>query len=93
VFCEGRKKFIEIEKDLDKEARWRIKFWSFKISLSYIFKKPNNSILTLQQVEFLVNLELNWWGIMTTPQWKISRKDSCSFCPTYRNARHRSQFD
>jgi len=28
-----------------------------------MFKKPNNSILTLQQVEFLVNLELNWWGI------------------------------
>jgi hypothetical protein len=26
--------------------------------------------LTLQQVEFLVNLKLNWWGIMTTPQWK-----------------------
>ncbi len=58
-----------------------------------MFKKPNNSILTLQQIKFLVNLELNWWGIMTTPEWKISRKDSCSFCPIYRNARHRSRFD
>jgi len=90
VFCEGRQKFIGIKKDLDKEVGWRIKFWSFKISLSYMFKKLNNSILTLQQVKVLVNLELNWRGIMTTPQWKISRKDSCSFCPTYRNARHRS---
>jgi hypothetical protein len=58
-----------------------------------MFKKPKNSILTLQQVEFLVNLELNWWGIMTIPQWKTSRQDSCSFCPTYRNARHRNQID
>jgi hypothetical protein len=82
-----------MEKDLDKEAQWRIKLWSFKISLSYMFKKLNNSILTLQQVEFFVNLELNWCGIMTTPQWKTSRKYSCSFCSTYRNARHRSQFD
>jgi len=62
VFCKGRKKFIGIEKDLDKEARWRIKFWSFKISLSYMFKKPNNSNSTFQQVEFLVNLELNGGG-------------------------------
>jgi len=74
VFCEGRKKIIGIKKDLEKEAQWRIKSWSLKISLSYMFKKPNNSILTLQQVEFLVNLKLNWWGIMTTPQWKISKR-------------------
>jgi hypothetical protein len=45
-----------------------------------MFKKLNNSILTLQQVEFLVNLKLNWWGIMTTSQWKIYRKDSHLFC-------------
>jgi hypothetical protein len=62
VFCEGRKKIIGIKKDLEKEAQWRIKYWILKISLSYMLKKPNSSILILQQVEFLVNLKLNWWG-------------------------------
>jgi hypothetical protein len=62
MFCEGRKKFIAIKKDLDKKAWWRIKFWSFKFSLSYMFKKLENSILTFQQVELLVNLELNGGG-------------------------------
>jgi hypothetical protein len=59
-FVREEKKSLESKNDLEKEAQWSIKFWSFKISLSYMFKKPNNSILTLRQVEFLVNLKLNW---------------------------------
>jgi hypothetical protein len=36
-----------------------------------MFKKLDNSILTLQQVEFLFNLELNWCGIMTNHNGKF----------------------
>jgi hypothetical protein len=31
VFCEERKRIIGIKKDLEKEAQWRVKFWSFQL--------------------------------------------------------------
>jgi len=39
-----------------------------------MFKKPNNSILTLQQVEFLVNLELNGGGSWLHHNGKLLNK-------------------